>query len=123
MDGSSTGTQSETLETLTGLARGRFGRISPGRIAEHLIELMPDADWSILRAALDGLARRHGFARRDGLALSTKPERGKTLGLCRTRSSDATGRNVRPYDTELISIEPLRMSCGCRDFLRIQVWS
>jgi len=118
MDGSSSLAQSETLETLTGLARGRFGHIKPQRMAEHVVELMPDADWPILRAALEALIRRYSFGRRDGLALSSRPKRGEVLGTFRTRGSEGTRRGVRPYDTELISVTPLRMSCGCRDFLR-----
>ena len=94
--GSSSNSHSETLDTLTGFARGRFGRIAPGRIAEHGTDLMPDADWPILRAALEALARRYSFARRDGLTLLARPKRGETLGTFRTRSADKARRGARP---------------------------
>jgi hypothetical protein len=110
--------RAEALETLTGLAHKRFGRIRAERIAAHLLELMPDADWPILRAGLDALVRRYSFARRDGLALVTKPKRGELLGTFRTRASAAGRRSVRPYDTEISSASPLRLSCSCPDYLR-----
>jgi hypothetical protein len=110
--------RAESFETLSGLARGRFGRIPAERIAAHLLDLMPDADWPILRAGLDALARRYSFARRDRLALVTKPKRGEVLGTFRTRGMVAGRRSVRPYATELSAVSPLRLSCSCPDFLR-----
>jgi superfamily II DNA or RNA helicase len=108
----------ETLDTLTGLARGRFGRITPRRIAEHIVLQMPDADWMLLRAALDALARRYSFAQRDGLALTTAPSRTSGIGTYRTRSADDRRRHARPYDTAIVSLTPLRTSCSCVDFVR-----
>lgn len=123
MDGgqpTSTTGHSESLETLTGHARGRFGRISPERIARHVMQSVPEGDWTLLRAALDALVRRYGFARRDGLALVSRPKRGTALGSFRTRGASADGRRdrARPYDTQVLSVSPLRTSCSCRDFLR-----
>ena len=63
----------ETVDTLAGLGRGRFGRIESRRIAEHIISNAQDADWSVMRAALDALARRYGFAQRAGLKLASRP--------------------------------------------------
>jgi superfamily II DNA or RNA helicase len=107
--------ESESEQTLTGLARGRFGRIDPGRMARHVLLVTPDTDWPVRRAALDALARRFGFAQRDGLRVAERPETG-VLGVYRTRAPGRAGD--RPYDTVLSSVEPLRVSCSCADFVR-----
>ena len=110
-------TRTEASETLTGQARGRFGHIKPQRIADHILQQMPDADWPVLRAALDALARRYSFARRDGLSLTTGLKRGAAAGTFRTRSKvDRSG--TRPYDTELLGVAPLTISCSCLDYVR-----
>jgi superfamily II DNA or RNA helicase len=108
----------ESIATLTGLARGRFGRIQPRRIAEHIVHQMPEAEWSILRAALDALARRYSFARRDGLSVTVRPKRGAVHGTFRTKSKVGERTRTRPYDTELSCTSPLRVSCSCADFVR-----
>ena len=108
--------RAETLESLIGHARGRFGRIKPQRIAEHILQQMPDTEWPIQRAALEALARRYSFARRDGLALAAGPKRG-AYGVFRTRSKLAE-RGSRPYQTELVCLSPLRISCSCADYVR-----
>jgi superfamily II DNA or RNA helicase len=105
----------EALSTLTGLARGRFGRIDPARIARHVLAVTTDADWPVRRAALEALARRFAFAQRDGLRTSERPGTG-LLGVYGTRLS---GRDAqRPYETSILAVEPLRTSCSCADFVR-----
>jgi superfamily II DNA or RNA helicase len=108
----------ETTSTLASLARGRFGRIDTRRIAELVVANTPGGDWTMLRSALDALARRYGFAQRDGLALATRLGPRATLGTYRTRSSQGPRREARPYDTVVTSLAPWRMSCSCPDFLR-----
>jgi superfamily II DNA or RNA helicase len=107
----------ETLSLLTGLARGRFGRISPQRMAEHVVSLVSEPDWPLRRAALEALTRRYAFAQRDELTVSQRPAR-ERLGLYHTRSAGGSKRGARPYDTELSSLVPLRTSCSCPDFVR-----
>ena len=115
---------------MTGLARGRFGRIAPERIARHIIGSQRDADWAVQKAAFDALARRYAFAQRDGLHVAERPEHG-ILGSYRTSSAgtreatrarepteDIKRGNTRPYETALYAIEPLRASCACPDFVR-----
>lgn len=79
---------------------------------------MPDADWVVLKAGLDALARRYGFAQRDGLSLGTRVSRRQPLRVYRTRSTDGAERGARPYETSVLSLSPLRMSCSCADFVR-----
>jgi superfamily II DNA or RNA helicase len=105
----------ESEQVLTGLARGRFGRINPARMARHVLVVTADADWPVRRAALEALARRFGYAQRDGLRVAERPQAG-VLGVYRTRASGrAAGRS---YDTQLSSVEPLQTSCSCADFVR-----
>ncbi|MDB4985319.1 MAG: rapA 1 [Myxococcaceae bacterium] len=109
----------ETERLFTGLSRGRFGRIDPGRIARHLIAITgSDADWALRKAALDALARRYGFAQRNELCMVGRPEQG-ALGVYQTKTKPGkTREELRPYETALLSVEPLRMSCACADFVR-----
>jgi superfamily II DNA or RNA helicase len=131
-------TESETERILTGLSRGRFGRIAPERIARHVMAIFrsraqrhtddswsdtppppqPDADWPLRKAALDALARRYGFAQRDDLRVAARPARG-LVGVYRTEGpGDASRPALRPYDTALYSLESLQLSCSCADFVR-----
>lgn len=118
MDGAADSTRDvESLSLLTGLSRGRFGKIAPERIARYILHVIPEPDWQLRRAALDALARRYGFARRDQLKVAQRPK-SSLFGTYRTRSSGDVRRGVRPYDTELLALEPLHTSCGCADFVR-----
>src|SRR5688572_14175033 len=114
MVGSTESPELETESVLTGLSRGRFGRILPERIARHVVAATPGAEWPVRRGALDALARRHGFAMRDGLRVAERPA-DAVFGAYRTRGSS---RDARPYETHLLSLAPLRTSCSCKDFVR-----
>src|SRR5262249_11795657 len=57
----------ETRSALIDLARRRFGRIPPERIADHVVAVGDGADWPVHKAAVEALARRWAFAERDGL--------------------------------------------------------
>jgi hypothetical protein len=123
-DASTVDTNFEAEQLLTGMARGRFGRIAPERVARHVLAAFPEADWPVRKAAFDALARRFGFAQRDGLRVAERPE--GTFGSYRTLSTahKAKGRGAqrelgpRPYETALYRVDPLRMSCACADFVR-----
>jgi len=115
MTESSAQPESESEQILTGLSRGRFGRIDPARIARHIMAITPPDDWAVRRGAFDALARRFSFAQRDDLRVAERPASG-VLGTYRTRA--ATARTSRPYDTALLSISPLATSCACADFVR-----
>jgi SNF2 family DNA or RNA helicase len=108
----------ESERILTGLARGRFGRIAPELIARHLLASPADADWPVRKAAFDALARRYGFAQRDELRVAERPDAGP-FGVYTTRSR-AKGKSAepRPYQTALYALAPLRTSCSCADFVR-----
>jgi len=107
--------ESEAYRTLLQLARRKTGRIPPELLAAHVLAVYPEADWPVLRAALEALLRRIGFARRDGLRVAARPPRGVVFGLYRTRPRRG---GVRPYETVLRRLEPLEASCDCPDFPR-----
>jgi hypothetical protein len=110
--------EAESLRVLTGLSRGRFGAIKPERIAQHVVAITPECDWSLRKAAFEALARRYRFARRDELALAERPKPG-IFGSYRTKSAPKGKRGeARPYVTALSSVEPLETSCSCADFVR-----
>ena len=108
----------EAARILTGLARGRFGRIAPERIARHVLQSQTGGDWSVLKAGFDALVRRYGFAQRDALHVAERPASG-VFGSYRTsgQSKGASG-HTRPYETALYQLDPLITSCGCPDFVR-----
>jgi superfamily II DNA or RNA helicase len=116
----------EAARILTGLARGRFGRIAPERIARHVLQSQAGADWPVLKAGFDALARRYGFAQRDALHVAERPASGvfgsyRTSGQTRAASSSSSkgaSGHTRPYETALYRLDPLIMSCGCPDFVR-----
>ncbi len=114
-------TLAETRATLLEDARGDFGKVPVALLVDHVIAVTPDADWPVRKAALAALARRYGFAVRDGLAVTRSPARGVVFGEFRTKRAQKTrgqAAGQRPYATALESLAPLRTSCGCADFIR-----
>ncbi len=107
--------QREAYDTLLHMARRKTGRIPPGLLAGHVVEVYREADWPVKRAAMEALLRRFDFARKDALCLAAAPARGKPLGPYRTRPRQGS---ARPYRTVLRSLAPLEGSCDCADFLR-----
>mgnify|MGYP001590558033 CR=1 FL=1 len=71
----------EARATLGEHAHGRFGRLPGERIAAHILAGTPERDWTVRGAALDALARRWGFAERDGLRIDARPK--GALGMYR----------------------------------------
>ena len=111
----------ETRTALLSIARGRFGRISPERIVEHVLRMTDGADWPVRKAALEALRRRYSFGQRDGIRIKKRPIGSRVLGSYRvagSKRSSASSRGDADYETALLSIEPLRASCGCADFVR-----
>ncbi|MBK6533891.1 MAG: DEAD/DEAH box helicase [Deltaproteobacteria bacterium] len=113
-------TAAEARAMLLDDAHGDFGKIPVARLVDHILAVTEDADWPVRKAALAALSRRYGFAVRDGLAVTRSPARGAVLGEYRTgRAAQGTSKDsARPYVTALVSLAPLRTSCGCSDFLR-----
>jgi hypothetical protein len=121
----------ETRQLLQQAARRRFGAIPEERLVEHVLAFTDGSDFALRRAALEALERRWAFARRDGLRVVERPEGSRVLGPYttgrdesarsrrRARAANKRGRTEpRPYSTVLESIEPIRGSCDCMDYLR-----
>jgi superfamily II DNA or RNA helicase len=106
----------DTRSSLVDLARRRFGRISPERIADHVIAVTGGADWPVRKAAVEALARRFGFIERDGLRVEKQPP--GILGEYQTARAGHRRRDPRGYRTALVQVSPLRTSCSCPDFVR-----
>jgi len=96
------------------MARRSFGAIPAEFLAEHVLRLDSKADWRVRREAMEALQRRQDFAERDELRVARRPA-ARTLGEYETR---ARGSSTRPYRTLLEGLQPVRGSCGCRDFRR-----
>jgi hypothetical protein len=111
----------ETRRTLIDAARRRFGALPAELVADHVLEMAADADFPVREAALEALRRRWEFARRDELRVAARPAEGRVLGTyttARSGRSRSTGGQPRPYTSVLESLDPLRASCDCADFLR-----
>lgn len=111
----------ETRQVLTELARRKSGRLPAALLVEQTLRVTGEADWQSRRAALDALLRRVGFAMRDELTIAERPRGRAVLGryvLSGKGGKAQKGKAVRPYNTELYSLEPLHVSCDCADFLR-----
>ncbi len=107
----------ETRNALAALARNRFGKVPVAVLAELVIAHTPDADWPVRRAAMEALIRRAGFAKRDATSVLARPAR--AVGLYQVGSKGTAGvRAARQYRTEICSLDPLRTSCDCPDFVR-----
>ena len=107
--------ETEAFATLLSLARGKTLSIPPELLARHVLALSPDTDWPVQRAAMEALLRRAASARHEDLRVSRRPPGRRVWGLYATRRS---GRADRPYRTVLESVDPIRGSCDCPDYLR-----
>jgi hypothetical protein len=111
----------ETRALLLSLAKGRFGRIAPALIVEHVLRVTEGADWPVRKAALEALVRRYGFGMRDGVRIVQRPSGGQRFGIYRVARGKRAGASKREgagYETALLSAQPLHTSCGCADFVR-----
>jgi hypothetical protein len=109
-------TPEETLATLTDLARRRTLPLAPERLAAHVVTVTEGADWPVRRAALDALLRRLAFLERDELRVIARPK-GGVFGVYATGRPGARREGARPWRTELESLDPLRGSCDCPDYV------
>ncbi|MEK7703545.1 MAG: DEAD/DEAH box helicase [Myxococcota bacterium] len=105
----------EAYEALRGLAHRRAGAIPPESLAAHVLSVTEGGDWPVREAAIEAIIRRWGFARRDELVIAKRPSGRALLGLYGTRRK---GASTRPYVTSLGSLDPIRASCDCADFVR-----
>ena len=106
---------SEAFSVLLGLAQHKTGRVPPDYVVRHVHSLQVDADWPVLRAAMEAVLRRWASFKQEKLRVADRPK-GKTVaGLYRTRR--LTG-STRPYSTLVRGLEPLDASCDCPDFLK-----
>jgi hypothetical protein len=110
---------SETRKTLLEASHRRFGRIPAELLVDHVLATTQGADFPVRQAALDALRRRWDFAKRDELVVASRPAQGAMLGVYTTARKKAgrRARDARPYHTLLASLEPLRGSCDCPDFV------
>ena len=107
--------EAESFRVLLGLLRNKFRTIPRETMVRHVLETYREADWPVQRAAMEALLRRAESARREKLRICSKPGGGEPFGLYRTRRPREP---ARPYHTLLESLDPLRGSCDCPDFLR-----
>lgn len=107
---------SEAFRTLVGLASSLKKTKIPGEvIARHITSAYATASWSVQRAAFDAIKARKSLAQASELKVRVRPRGRTVLGryvIARRRGSP------RPYETVIESLEPLRGSCNCADFLR-----
>ncbi|HVR73701.1 MAG TPA: SWIM zinc finger family protein, partial [Planctomycetota bacterium] len=107
--------ETEAYSVLLSRAERKTGTIPSQILVRHILSITRGGGWPVQREAMEALLRRHAFGRRDDLKITARPPRGAIYGLYRTsrgRSSD------RPYRTLFESLDPLRGSCDCPDFVR-----
>ena len=118
--------ENEIREVLCAMSHQRFGHVPSDALVEHVLRVTADADYPVCTAAMEALARRWDYAKRDGLVVGARPARGAVLGEYATRARVVRGqtgpssrkRGPRPYRTQLESMHPLAGSCTCPDFIR-----
>ncbi len=111
----------ETRAVLGEMARRKGGDVPPELMAELVLAVTDGTDWPTRRAAMEALLRRAAFAERDELCIDQTPGGGLVHGVYRLKGRPSGGhgrRTQRPYQAELVSLEPFRGSCDCADFLR-----
>ena len=107
--------ETEVSRTLLAETRGQFGPIPGALIVRTAIAAAAGGDFPVQRAALDALSRRWTAFRRDSLQIRERPPGKKIVGLYGVGRAES--RSIRSR-VLLASLEPLRSSCGCRDFVR-----
>lgn len=108
-------TLSEAFQILLSSSRRKTGRMPTEALVRHALSVTAGAEWPVKRAAMDALLRRLAFARRDGLRVASRPPGRASFGHYTTRRARS---RERPYATWLESVDPIRGSCECPDFLR-----
>ncbi len=104
----------EARAELIGMFAQRCGSIPPEFLAEHVFAIYPCDEWPVLRDAARAIIQRFETGRADELVVKSRPKKG-------WRGGYTTGRKraqPRPYRTQVLSLDPLRISCDCPDYLR-----
>jgi hypothetical protein len=115
MPPAATADENEAHRVLLSLAHRKTGAIPAPLLVRHVLSVTRGADWPVQRAAMEALLRRCSFGKQDRLEVASAP-RGRTpFGFYGTRRA---GSGSRPYTTWLGSVDPLRGSCDCPDYLR-----
>lgn len=107
--------ETEAFATLVSLAHRKTLSIPEGLLARHILTLNRDIDWPIQRAGMEAVLRRVASLKQERLRIGARPPGRRLFGLYSTRRARQADR---PYRTVLESIEPLRGSCDCPDYLR-----
>jgi len=105
----------EAFRELCALADGRVGAVPHALLARHVLATTRGGDWPVHRAAMEAVLRRWTFAKRDALRVAVRPTGHSHLGVYRSKRK---GSKARPYITAMASLDPLRASCDCPDFVR-----
>lgn len=102
----------EAYDTLVQLARRKTGNIPPELLASHVVDIYREADWSVLRAAMEAMLRRVDTARNDELRVASHPAGGSPFGSYRTRRRRAAARTSLPNGAPVPGAPPgqLRLS-------------
>jgi superfamily II DNA or RNA helicase len=111
---------SEARGVLLHLAADHTGAIPGTLLVDHVLDVTRGGEWPVQRAALEAVLRRFAFAERDALIVADRPARGAAVGRYHTsmRVAGRRRRVERPYTTVLESLVPLRVRCGCPDYVR-----
>ncbi len=104
----------EARRVLLGLARGRLKPIPPERLVDHVLDLHDEDGWDVQRAAFEAILRRADCARAEAWSVAERPGPRQPYGVYLTRRRGPG----TPRPVGLWSLEPLRASCDCGDFLR-----
>ena len=104
----------EARRTLLGIAHRRTASIPAPLLVEHAISVARGGGWPVERAALEAIIRRIALHAQDDLRVSARPRKGP-FGPYATKKRRGASR---PYDVRLDSLDPLRGSCTCDDYLR-----
>ena len=70
----------EALDVLESMAYRRVGKIPTDWLARHILAVTEGADWPVRRAALEAVARRFAFAKRDELRVVSRPPHRQPFG-------------------------------------------
>ncbi len=109
------GEDTEAYRVLLGLAQRKVGAIPAPLLVRHVLSVTREGDWPVQRAAMEALLRRCSFGKQDRLEVASGPRGGAPFGVYTTRRASSASR---PYTTWLGSIDPIRASCDCPDYLR-----
>ncbi|MEE9384407.1 MAG: DEAD/DEAH box helicase [Nannocystaceae bacterium] len=90
-------------------------KIPPEVLAEHILRCYGKAGWPVLRDAASAVLRRMTSVDSETLRVATRA-RPRSIGG--TYGVRAGGKGARPYEILLTSLEPLRVSCDCPDYVK-----